>query len=71
MEEYCEKKSRTGGAYTETRESKGMVEGVRYRGRPREEYLAQVRMNAGAASYEEMKRKAQKRDEWRSIFKPI
>ena len=43
----------------------GCVEGKNCRGRPRMEYIQQIMMDQGCKSYEETKRKASNREEWR------
>lgn len=43
----------------------GCVEGKNSRGRPQMEYTQQIIKDQGCNSYEETKRKASNRDEWR------
>lgn len=44
----------------------GYVEGGRYRGRPRLEYMQQIKEDTGCHTYEEVKRKANERLTWRT-----
>ncbi|XKL69060.1 hypothetical protein PGB90_006829 [Kerria lacca] len=43
----------------------GMVEGKNWKGRPRQSYEDQILKDTGCQSFVEMKRLAQKRQEWR------
>ena len=44
----------------------GYVDGKRPRGRPRLRYMDQIMKDVGCTTYGEMKRKAERREEWRS-----
>ena len=43
----------------------GTVEGKEYRERPRLEYIKQIMEDVNCETYEEMKRKAQDRSQWK------
>ena len=49
-----------------TRIVEGMVEGKRYRGRPRFQYIQQIMGDVNCRSYLELKRKAGNRADWRA-----
>lgn len=46
----------------------GMVEGQRYRGRPRSSYIQQIQTDVGCATYVEMKKMAEDRKKWKQKF---
>ena len=44
----------------------GTIEGKNHRGRPRLDYMKQLMVDMNCTSYCELKRKAEKREEWRA-----
>ena len=54
----------------------GTIEGKNHRGRPRFDYMKQLKVDMNCTSYCELKRKAEKREEWQAapdqpmVFKP-
>ena len=49
----------------------GTVEGNNRRGRPKKEFMGQVKEDAGAISYQELKRKIEDRVNWRTICREL